>query len=67
MIKKLASLYVFYPGEYVFGSALFLLTLFVLKRDLNMVKNKNYSTLANGQSNQDVKSQVEEENGRKKF
>lgn len=30
------ALYVFYPGEYVLGSALFLLTLFVLKRDLNV-------------------------------
>ena len=30
-----AVLYIFYPGEYVLGSLLFLLTLFVIKRDLN--------------------------------
>ncbi len=28
-------LYIFYPGEYVLGSLLFLLTLFVIKQDLN--------------------------------
>ena len=27
-------LYIFYPGEYVIGAVLFLLTLFVIKRDL---------------------------------
>lgn len=27
-----------YPGEYVVGSALFLLTLFVLKRDIEYIK-----------------------------
>jgi hypothetical protein len=32
---------VFYPGEYVLGSALFLLTLFVLKRDLNKARAKS--------------------------
>jgi hypothetical protein len=31
------ALYVFYPGEYVLGSLLFLLTLLVLKRDLKMM------------------------------
>ena len=31
----------FYPGEYVLGSALFLLTLFVLKRDLNKARAKS--------------------------
>jgi hypothetical protein len=31
-------LYIFYPGEYVLGSALFLLTLFVIKRDLKYVE-----------------------------
>jgi hypothetical protein len=34
----LAALYLFYPGEYVIGAALFLLTLFVLKRDLNRMQ-----------------------------
>lgn len=32
------ALYIFYPGEYVLGSALFLLTLFVLKQDINRLK-----------------------------
>ena len=36
--KKKAALYIFYPGEYVLGSALFLLTLFVIKRDLKYVE-----------------------------
>ncbi len=31
-------MYIFYPGEYVLGSALFLLTLFVIKRDLKYVE-----------------------------
>ncbi len=34
----IAALYIFYPGEYVLGSALFLLTLFVIKRDLKYVE-----------------------------
>ena len=29
------ALYIFYPGEYILGSLLFLLTLLVLKRDLS--------------------------------
>lgn len=33
-------MYIFYPGEYVIGSALFLLTLFVLKRDLTKLENR---------------------------
>ena len=37
-LKKKAALYIFYPGEYVLGSALFLLTLFVIKRDLKYVE-----------------------------
>lgn len=48
------ALYIFYPGEYVLGSALFLLTLFVLKRDINRLKEvsakedlKNVAKLSN--------------------
>ena len=41
VIKKATSLrvslYILYPGLYVLGSVLFLLTLFVLKRDLRKV------------------------------
>jgi hypothetical protein len=33
-----ATLYIFYPGEYVLGAILFLLTLLVLKRDLNKLE-----------------------------
>lgn len=32
------ALYIFYPGEYILGSAMFLFTLFVLKRDINRLK-----------------------------
>lgn len=35
------ALYIFYPGEYVVGSLLFLVTLFVLKRDIEKTKAKN--------------------------
>ena len=31
-------MYIFYPGEYILGSLLFLLTLVVLKRDLNRLR-----------------------------
>lgn len=37
------ALYVFYPGEYVLGSLLFLLSLFVLKNDIKKSKLKNSS------------------------
>ena len=33
-------LYIFYPGEYILGSLLFLLTLFVLKRDLSKLQQE---------------------------
>ena len=36
-------MYVFYPGEYVLGSLLFLLSLFVLKNDIKKSKLKNSS------------------------
>ena len=43
----LGALYFFYPGEYVIGSALFLLTLFVLKRDLKHLNYINSESLVN--------------------
>lgn len=36
-----ASLYVFYPGEYILGSLLFLVTLLVIKSDLKQVEKKD--------------------------
>ena len=33
-------LYIFYPGEYILGSLLFLLTLLVLKRDLSKLEQE---------------------------
>jgi hypothetical protein len=30
-----------YPGEYVLGSALFLLTIFVLKRDIEYIRSQS--------------------------
>jgi hypothetical protein len=45
------ALYIFYPGEYVLGSALFLLTLFVLKYDLRrlerQIKDNEVNSLLN--------------------
>lgn len=49
-----AVLYIFYPGEYVLGSALFLLTLFVLKYDLKRLQKKNEAS--------DVTNLLNEEN-----
>lgn len=44
----LATLYIFYPGEYVIGSFLFLVTLLVLKRDLNKMRaNDENLSIAN--------------------
>jgi hypothetical protein len=34
------ALYIFYPGEYVLGSVLFLLTLFVIKYDLKKIERQ---------------------------
>lgn len=41
------ALYIFYPGEYIVGSLLFLLTLFVLKRDLKRLNEANSMTKLN--------------------
>ena len=35
-----AALYIFYPGEYVLSSAMFLLTLFVIKFDLRRLEKR---------------------------
>jgi hypothetical protein len=43
------TLLVLYPGEYVLGSALFLLTLFVLKRDIAYIQSRiDANTTING-------------------
>ena len=34
-------LFIFYPGEYVLGALLFLLTLFVIKRDLKKLESQS--------------------------
>ena len=38
------TLYLFYPGEYVIGAALFLVTLFVLRRDIDYIKQQQQRT-----------------------
>lgn len=45
-----AALYIFYPGEYVIGSALFLLTLFVIKRDLKNVETNSSSEISSSKN-----------------
>ena len=46
------TLLILYPGEYVLGSALFLLTLFVLQRDIAYIQvNKNLEPIIIGLNN----------------
>lgn len=42
------TLLALYPGEYVIGSALFLLTLFLLKRDIEYIKKHLSNKEKNG-------------------
>ena len=55
-------LLIFYPGEYVLGALLFLLTLFFIKRDLKRLKAEDQSSLINP-LNGDTSSQLDEDLG----
>ena len=50
-------LFIFYPGEYVIGALLFLLTLFVIKRDLQKLES-----LTNPLSDDDERTSLLNEN-----
>ena len=55
-------LLIFYPGEYVIGALLFLLTLFFIKRDLKRLNAEDQSSLINP-LNGDTISQLDEDVG----
>ena len=63
------ALYIFYPGEYVMGSVLFLLTLLVLKRDLNRLKqvseNNDLVEKSGDELNNNARVSLAELNGEK--